>query len=121
MAEPKKLSSKQLQAIDALITETNTTAAAARTGVSKATMLRWLKDDPFNAALEEAKARCGDLAREELLKASRPAARALIQELRNPSANIRLRAAKTILELNGREQINDDLERRLSLLEKKVR
>ena len=115
------ISPKKQLGIEALITENSAAGAALRVGVGIRTMRRWLRDDAFKAALDEARTKCVDDARHELGWASLFAARTLIKELRNVSPNVRVHAAKIILELSARERTDDELERRLALLEKTVR
>jgi hypothetical protein len=117
---PAKLSAKQLKAIEALLTEPSTTAAAAAAGVSPATLFRWLNDPVFDQAYKAARTRLLESTLTRLQSVSADAVQTLHTTLTDPLAQApaRVSAARAILEfsLKAREQL--ELQDRLAALEK---
>lgn len=111
-----------MRAIETLLREPTTRAAAATAGVSEKTLWRWLSDPAFARAYREARSRLLESTLTTLQAASVEAVKVL-QEVMNgyevqPAA--RVSAARAVLDfaLKGREQI--ELEERLRALESAV-
>lgn len=122
MATNDRLSTKQMQAIRALLdpaTPTLKTAAQAA-GVGEGTLYRWMREDAaFTAALSDAQGAAIDNAVRQLTALSERAIlvihRVLIDS--NASDSARLRAATVALEMLLRLKDAADFEKRLQALE----
>lgn len=113
------LTTKQLKALAALLSEPTVTAAAAKCGIGERTLHHYLRVPAF----ADAYAACGrdavSTASVRLQHASGSAVAALVEILDDttaPSA-VKISAAKIVLELSLRFREQDDIERRISALE----
>ena len=107
----------------AALLESRTIAEAIRkANVSERSAYRWLKDEAFRAALEEAEARVLDEALRRLLNLQSKALDGLEAVLSDPQArhSDKLRAIDTILSHALRLREAAELERRISELEQKL-
>lgn len=122
MRENERLSAKQQRAIEALLRESTTRAAASAAGVSEATIFRWLAESVFAAAYREARSRLLESTLTALQAASTEAVKVLQEVMGNYEAMpaARVSAARAVLDfaLKGREQI--EIEERLRALEAAV-
>ena len=116
---PAQLSAQQQQAIRALLATKNVAEASQKTRVSLRTLWRWMSDPVFRVHLAGAEADMLDAATRRLLQLQDEAietVQAIMQD-GELGANVRLRAAQTVLDtlLKLRELRN--IEQRLVALE----
>lgn len=119
MSEKERLSTKQARAIEALLSEPTTRAAAKAAGVSEATIWRWLAEPGFAAAHQEAR---GQLLQGTLtaLQAISCEAVAVLREVMNSGASpagVRVRAAAEVIGLALRAKGELETEQRIRALE----
>jgi transposase len=113
----RELTDRQRRAIPAMLEGKTIEAAAKIAGVSKTTLYEWMKQKPFHARLEEARA---DLFKEgmDIIKAaSGKAARRLIELLDARNENTRRLTAREILALSLKISETQEIEKRLERLE----
>jgi len=118
----EKKDQKQDRAIAALLKAETIRDAAKEAGIAEATLHRYLKDDAFKKAYREAKRAVVDHAICQLQRSAGKAVKALssiIDEADAP-ASARVSAAKTILEVAMKAVEIEDLERRITDLERVV-
>jgi hypothetical protein len=116
----EKLSSDQVQALAALLTEKDVKSAAAKAGCGETTLHRWLKEDAdFKAALKDAEAELIESAVRRLVGVAGDAIGVLVTIMNNKRAahGVRVRAAKVVLEQFVRLRELDNLEERIAALE----
>jgi hypothetical protein len=115
-----KLDRKMEAAIAALLTQRNHEEAAQSAGVSKRTLNRWLKTPVFQSAYLEARRAVMFQANARLQQASSAAVSTLVKVMVDPStpASARVRAADCILARGNQGLENEDLDTRLSALER---
>lgn len=113
------LTAKQQRAIDALLREPTTQAAAEAAGVSKATIFRWLADEAFSAAYQTARGQLLESTLTALQSASIDAVNVLREVMTDASLNAfaRVSAAKAVLEMGFKAREVLEVEARLSALE----
>lgn len=113
------LTAKQQRAIDALLREPTTQAAAEAAGVSKATIFRWLADEAFSAAYQTARGQLLESTLTALQSASVEAVNVLREVMTDASLNAfaRVSAAKAVLEMGFKAREVLEVEARLSALE----
>ena len=122
MRENERLSAKQQRAIDALLTEPTTRAAATAAGVSEATLWRWLADPAFSKAHRAARTQLLDKTLALLLAQGQGAIEALadvMKEATNP-ASARVSAARAILEISLKARDSLEMEERLKTIEDRL-
>jgi hypothetical protein len=93
----EKLTRRYEHALAALLTEPTLAGAAARTGVSEATLARWLRRDDFRRAFRAARREVVESAIGKLQGATEEAVEALRRNLSSESGSIQVRAACAIL------------------------
>lgn len=117
-----ELTAKQLRAIEALLREPTTTAAAKAAKVGETTIFRWLADPAFAAAYRQARGRLLEDTLANLQAASGDAVRTLRAVLDDEAARPgeKVSAARAILEysLKAREVL--EVEERLRALEDRL-
>lgn len=120
MSENERLSAKQQRAIEALLTEPTTRAAAEAAKVSEATIFRWLAEPVFAAAYREARGRLLESTLTALQAASADAVTCLRDVINDKAAQVsaRVSAAKTVIELGLKARETLEVEERLAYLEK---
>ena len=118
-ATRKKLSAKQLKAIEGLLTHRDSQAAADHAGVNRGTIYRWRKDEDFNQALKQAETEAiATLGRELITLGSKAtsAVEAVLDSGESTPAQ-KLRASEIILNNILRLKELVDFEERLTKLE----
>jgi phage terminase small subunit len=94
----KKVTPRQLKAIETLLTTGDKTEAAKTAGVSRKTIYRWLKQDAFKQALAEAEAEALDALSRELVALGSKATATLKGAMTgNTPAATKVRAADIVL------------------------
>ena len=119
----EKIEAKQERAISALLQAQTMREAAKEAGISESTLLRWLHDENFLEAYRKAKRQVVQLAICQLQRSAGKAVKILLEVAEgkfNP-ASARVSAAKTILEMSFKALELEDLEKRISELEKLVK
>ena len=116
----EKLSRKKEQAIKALLENDTHADAAKAAGIAEATLWRWLKEPEFKEAFRSAKLRVLEEAITKLQKASGQAISALLAIVLNDQApaSARVSGAKIILETAVKTVEIEDIQVRLTALEK---
>jgi hypothetical protein len=115
------LTAKQLRAIEALLKEPTTVAAAKAAKVSEATIFRWLADPLFDQAYRQARGRLLESTLTALQCASGDAVQTLRGILSDPLAQApaRVSAARAILEFSLKAKEVLEVEERLRTLERR--
>jgi transposase-like protein len=121
MAGPgAKFTRKKEEAIAALLTQRNVEEAARAAGIGTQTMLRWLKVPEFQTAYREARRAAFGQSIARLQQASSAAVSTLLKIMVDPNspASTRVRAADSVLD-HAKQAIEiEDIEARLSELER---
>lgn len=121
--EENRLSPRQVRCIEALLRQPTVRAAARESRVSEPTVFKWLSEPFFNEAYRTARSRLLEGAVTALQGACGEAVTALvevIQDRKSASAQTRVYAARTILELALRAKGEIEIEERLARLESKL-
>ena len=104
-----KRASKQGPAIAAILTHDSLASAARSVGLGVNTLIRWMKEPAFAAALEEARSRVFDHAVGTLKNAASEAAEVLVTVMRDKKNSVatRLHAAQMVLQHVKKEERGD--------------
>jgi thiamine phosphate synthase YjbQ (UPF0047 family) len=117
----RKITPKQVQAIQALLTTPTITAAVEKAGIAERTIYRWLADADFQAALTEAESALLRDIQRELLSKSTAAVEEMERVMHNAEADgTRLRAAQLILEYAAKLRSQAITEERLADIESRL-
>lgn len=115
-----KFGRKKEAAIAALLNHRNTEEAARAINIGQATLLRWMKEPEFESAYREARRQAVHHAVARLQQATSIAGMTILKLMTDATvpAAVRLRAAECVIDhaIKGIEL--DDIEARLSVLEK---
>lgn len=117
------LTTKQANALDALLNGETVNGAAAAAGVSERQVYRWLKDDAFNSEMKRMKAEMLRLAGVRLAALTARSIKVLgelLEDPHAPGAGVRLRCAIAVLEMVDRWRQTDDFDERLTRLERQT-
>jgi hypothetical protein len=117
MAHVRDLSARQMRAIAALLTEPSISAAAEACGVGRRTLERWMREEAFRDAYRTASRRLLGDSVCRLRAASGQALTVLTKALGDRSVTVRVRAARIILEVAVRTDV-DELSARVEALER---
>lgn len=115
----QKLTRKSEQALVALLAESTLPAAAARAGVSEATIARWLRNPQFRAAYRDARRQIVEAAIGTLQGATSEAVETLRRNLTHDNGNVQVRAAVAILDHATKAIELMDLAERVEALEQR--
>lgn len=115
-----KFGRKMEDAVAALLTQRNMEEAAKAVGISTTTLVSWLKQPEFQTAYREAKRAAFSQAIARLQQGSVAAATALLKTIVDPNtpASVRVRASECVLNHGLRAIEVEDIEARVSELEK---
>jgi transposase-like protein len=115
-----KFGQKMEQAIAALLCHGSVEAAARAVGINPNTLLRWMKEPEFKAALWEARCTVAAQAMGRLQDAMGAAVTTVLKIMLDPNAlaGTRLRAAEIVLEQGTKATEMEDLEDRVAKLER---
>jgi hypothetical protein len=115
-----KFARKKDQAIVALLSHRNLEEAAHAIEVAPNTLLRWMKEPEFDAAYRKARRAAVSQSVARLQQATSAAATTLLKIMVDPTApaSTRVRAAESVLSHAARAIELEDLEARLSELER---
>jgi len=117
------LTPKQFKAIDAILSAGTREEAATRAGVSERTLRRWLNTDTFRSELRRQRTRMLDATASILTVGSAACARALVAIATaggGPRDNVRVSAARAVLDLAAKAEELSTLSARLDALEAAV-
>lgn len=117
-----KFSRKKEEAIAALLSQRNTEDAARAVGIGLATLLRWMRLSEFQIAYREARRDAVSQATARLQQATGAASSTVLKIMldSNAPAAVRLRAAESVLNHAAKSIEVEDIEVRLSRLERTV-
>ena len=118
----EKLGRKQEQVIAALLRSPTISGAAEQSGISEATLFRWLQRPAFEEAYRRARQSAVDQAIAALQQATGQAV-ATLQEVQRDTdapASSRVTAAKTVLEFAFKVREAEEMEKRITALEEKL-
>ena len=107
------LSPRQISILPLLLRPATISEHAREAGITLRTLQRWLQDDTFRRHLEVMRHRAAQLAESDLLALSNKAVEVIFECLHNDSPQIRLHAAKAVIQLNTQVQYGKGLEQRL--------
>src|SRR5450759_3172007 len=115
-----KFGRKQEEAIAALLTQRNIEEAARATGVAPHTLLKWMKLPEFQTAYREARRAAFGQAVARLQQGTSAAATTLLKTMIDPGtpASVRVRAAEAIFNHAAKAIEIEDIEARVSDLER---
>jgi transposase-like protein len=115
-----KFGRKKEEAIAALLTQRNIEEAAKTVGIAPNTLLSWLKIPEFQAAYREARRAAFGQAVARLQQGTSAAATTLLKTLVDPGtpASVKVRAAEAIFNQAGKAFEIEDIEARVSELER---
>ena len=115
-----KFSRKKEQAVVALLSQRNIEEAAKSIGVGPNTLLRWMKEPDFDAAYREARRLAFGQSISRLQQASTAAVTTVLKLMVDQSvpASTRLRAADIVLDRTAKAIEIEDIEARVSELER---
>ena len=115
-----KFGRKQEDAIAALLSQRNVEEAARSVGIGTNTLLRWLKRPEFQAAYRQARREAFSQSVARLQQASGAAVSTLLKIMVDPNApaSTRVRAADSVLDHGAKAIELEDIEVRVSELER---
>jgi hypothetical protein len=115
-----KFERKKEEAIAALLTHRNIEEAATAIGIAAKTLLRWMKEPEFDNAYREARRAAFGQSVARLQQASGAAVTTLLKVMVDQStpASTKVRAADSVLNHTAKAIELDDIEARLSMLER---
>jgi transposase-like protein len=115
-----KFARKKEEAIVALLTQRNLEEAARSIGIDPKTLLRWMKEPEFDAAYREARRMAYGQSIGRLQQAASAASSTLLKIMIDPNSppSCRLRAADSVLSHAAKAIEIEDIEARLSELER---
>ncbi len=113
------LTEKQLRAIPFLLAAPSIEEGCKRAKVSKATIYGWLKEEAFRGELRRQREEVVTGALEILKANVSKATETLVKLLGSEKEGIRARAAEDIIEFTQKALEYEELERRISALEKR--
>jgi hypothetical protein len=118
-----ELTDRQQAGLEAMLTEPTITAAAAKAGVGRTTLSRWVNHDyAFRLALREARSTALDIALTQIQESAGDVARRLIDIALDPNSGKRdaVTAAAKVLDLAYRNVDADEIEQRIDELERRM-
>ncbi len=115
-----KFGRKKEEAVAALLTNRNIEEAAKAVGIAPNTLLKWMKEPEFDAAYREAKRAAYGQAIARLQQGTSAAATTLLRVLIDPNtpASVKVRAADSILNHSAKAIEIEDIEARVTELER---
>jgi|SRR5579862_1540313 hypothetical protein len=115
-----KFGRKKEEAIAALLSQPNLEAAARAAGIGPTTLLRWQKDPEFDAGYRAARRAAFGQSIARLQMASNAAVSTLLKVMIDPAtpASTKVRAADSVLDHSAKSIEIEDIEARVSELER---
>ena len=117
-----KFNRKREEAIAALLTHRNVEDAARAVGIGVSTLLRWMKEPEFEAAYREARRAAFGQSVARLQQASSAAVSTLLKVMVDPATPpaTKVRAADSVLDHSARAIEIEDIDARLTGLERNI-
>jgi hypothetical protein len=114
-----KFGRKKEEAVAALLTQRNIEEAAKATGIAPNTLLKWMKEPEFQAALREARRGAYGQSIARLQQGTAAAATTLLKTMIDPGtpASVKVRAAEAIFNHAAKAIEIEDIEVRVAALE----
>src|SRR5215472_4930350 len=115
-----KFGRKMEGAIAALLTQRNVEEAAKAAGISTRTLLRWMKEPEFQKAYREARRSAFSQAVAKLQQGATAASTTLLKIMLDPNtpASVRVRAAEAVMSYSSKAIEIEDVEARVTELER---
>jgi transposase-like protein len=113
------LTARQIRLMDALLRGESVSAASQQAGINRSTAIRWMSEEPFKTAYEEAIKETFSVAVKTLqcvTTAATEAMREILTDSASPPA-ARVSAARAVLEFALKAKEQDEIEQRLAFLE----
>ena len=119
----EKLSRAKQTAIAALLTNPSIAAAASAAGIAERTIYRWLKISSFQQAFAAARQECVKQALTTIQQTMTAAVEVLCEVMNDPKApaSSRISAARIVIDNGIRVSEIENIEERLSALEKRLK
>ncbi len=114
------LTEKQMVALPYVAATTSLSEGARLASIGRTTLHRWMEDDRFRRALQNAREEAADLARTELQGLMLKAVHVLAESLEHPKPEVRLRAASAAMALGLKVVDIKELNQRLDYLDDTV-
>ena len=117
-----KFGRKKEEAIAALLTQRNIDEAAKVVGIAPNTLLKWMKDSKFDLAYRAAKRQAFGQAVDRLQQGASAAATTLLKTMIDPNtpASARIRAAECVMNHATKAIEIEDIEARLTAMEREA-
>ena len=119
-AEEPKLSRRQLRAIPFLVSSPTYTQGCEKAKINKTTLYKWLKAPDFKAELDRQRDEIAAEAFGVLAQSLTRAVETLVGLLDNKDDRIKRLTAKDVIDFIIRHQENEDLDKRLTEVEKRL-
>ena len=116
--EKSKLTARQLKAIPHLVSCPTYTEGCGKAGINKTTFYKWLKEPEFKAELDRQRDEITAEAFGILSQSLTQAVEALVRLLDNKDDRLKRLTAKDIIDFIIRHKENEDLDKRLTEIEK---
>lgn len=114
------LSDNQLKAIPLILSARSITEGVERAGISRSTFYDWMQDQTFKAEFERQRRIIVDEGLHNLKLSISEAVDTLLKLLKAESEGVRLRAATSILEHISKFMETEELEQRISEIERRL-
>jgi len=118
--EKQKLSRRQHKAIAFLISSPTYTQGCEKAKINKATLYKWLKNPDFKAELDRQRDEIADKAFGILTQSLTKAVESLVGLLDNQDDRLKRLTAKDVIDFIIRHKENEDLNKRLTEVEKRL-
>ncbi len=118
--ENSALSPRQLGALPAIVGSQSQAQAARSAGIDRSTLYRWLQDQDFRQELSRLREESAALARTELQASMLHAVNVILDSTNSDNEIVRLRAARSLLNLGLKVNEIEKLRAELRLLEKSL-
>jgi len=115
-----KLTDRQLKAIPIIVTSPTYTEACKKANVNRTTFYEWLKIPEFKAELDRQRDEIAAEAFGVLSQSLTQAVEALVSLLDNKDNRLKRLAAKDVIDFMIRHKENEDLDERLTEIEKRL-
>ena len=115
-----KLTDRQLKAIPIIVTSPTYSEACKKAKLNRATFYEWLKEPEFKAELDRQRDEIAAEAFGVLSQSLTQAVEALVSLLDNKDDRLKRLAAKDVIDFIIRHKENEDLDKRLTEVEKRL-
>ncbi len=115
-----KLTARQLKAIPHIVSSPTYTQGCKKAKINKTTLYKWLKEPEFKAELDRQRDEIAAEAFGVLSQSLTQAVEALVGLLDNKDDRLKRLAAKDVIDFIIRHKENEDLDERLTEIEKRL-